>query len=164
MSSLNPPSKPPKVPSIHPRKLIPIHPYPTPLTYPELPSRRPSHFSYAYSLTTHIIPAAYPRVVPDVLLTLPDLPDSIADKEERKRVNDERTHNILTLRKDYLQKGAGVGCQPGSKKPLWNCINRIVRKDLGEGRGRGLTLFFAHANGFHKEVCIYTLFDLFIDS
>lgn len=54
-----------------------------------------------------------------------------------------------------MQRGAGASCQPGSRKPFWNCVNRIVRKDLGESRGRGLTLFFAHANGFNKEVRIH---------
>jgi pimeloyl-ACP methyl ester carboxylesterase len=38
----------------------------------------------------------------------------------------------------------------GSKKVLWNCINRYVKK--GSRGESGLTLFFAHANGFFKEI------------
>jgi hypothetical protein len=38
---------------------------------------------------------------------------------------------------------------------LWNCLNRYVRKGVDSGADRkGLTLFCAHANGMHKEVCI----------
>ena len=35
---------------------------------------------------------------------------------------------------------------------LWNCVNRYVKKDLDSSKKTGLTLFFAHANGFPKEV------------
>lgn len=42
-----------------------------------------------------------------------------------------------------------------SEQPqLWSCIQRIVpsrQKNDGQ-RGKGVTLFLAHANGFHKEV------------
>jgi len=38
----------------------------------------------------------------------------------------------------------------GYQKILWNCINRYVKRD-GVGK-TGVTLFFAHANGFPKEV------------
>jgi hypothetical protein len=40
-----------------------------------------------------------------------------------------------------------------SEKLLWNSINRYVKR-VQDGR-KGLTLFFAHANGFPKEVLIY---------
>ena len=35
---------------------------------------------------------------------------------------------------------------------LWNCVNRYVKKDLDLSNKTGVTLFFAHANGFPKEV------------
>lgn len=46
-----------------------------------------------------------------------------------------------------------LGELEGSDKLLWNCLNRYVKKDLVEG-GKGVTLFFAHANGFPKEVSL----------
>lgn len=42
----------------------------------------------------------------------------------------------------------------GYPRVLWNCVNRYVRNDLNlkAGSSTGLTLFFAHANGFPKEM------------
>lgn len=49
-----------------------------------------------------------------------------------------------------------------SRTQLWCCVNRYVRRDVkpnnkGTARGKPLTLFFAHANGFPKEVSAYNL-------
>ena len=45
---------------------------------------------------------------------------------------------------------------PPNDRPLWNCVNRYVRKGLGSSsagaRQKGVTLFLAHPNGFPKEV------------
>jgi hypothetical protein len=51
-----------------------------------------------------------------------------------------------------VERGAMV--TDGHPKVLWNCINRYVRNDLSPSNRTGLTLFFAHANGFPKEVCL----------
>lgn len=40
----------------------------------------------------------------------------------------------------------------GYPRVLWNCVNRYVRNDLKACNSTGLTLFFAHANGFPKEM------------
>ena len=48
----------------------------------------------------------------------------------------------------------------GYPRVLWNCVNRYVKSDLESGKSRkaGITLFFAHANGFPKEVCCRSYF------
>ena len=43
--------------------------------------------------------------------------------------------------------------EPASRKPLWVCLNRYRRRDLSrEDEVQGVTLLFAHANGFPREV------------
>lgn len=159
MSSLDPPSSVTHVPSIYPRPFPPIHPHPTPtspLAPPQLPlPPRPSNFSDTYSLSTHIIPAVYPRAAPDAPIPIPKhdaaLNDSSLGKKERMKMVAERTASVFALRNDYVTRGCGWDSfRPPSAPALWNCINRYVRKDLKEGKG--LTLFFDHTNGFPKEV------------
>lgn len=45
----------------------------------------------------------------------------------------------------------------GYPKVLWNCVNRYARNGLTSKNRTGLTLFFAHANGFPKEIWEPTL-------
>ena len=40
---------------------------------------------------------------------------------------------------------------------LWNCVNRYVKQGLNVSNKTGVTLFFAHANGFPKEVSYKSL-------
>lgn len=147
MSSFDPPTELPTWISVNPRPLQPLQKHPEPSFLPSLPSppRQPA-FSNLYSLSTHIIPAAYPRVSPDV--PLPErVPDTGIDSEERKRMYSQKSADMMDARR---RQGTGKSAE-GSRKLLWNCLNRYVKKDLGIGQN-GLTLFFAHANGFPKEV------------
>jgi hypothetical protein len=140
--------------SINPRPLAPLQRHPEPSTLPSLPSppRQPA-FSHLYTLSTHIIPAAYPRLTADV--SEPErVPDTGIDKEERKRIGDQRAGEMLAAR--WRQ----INGEPmeGSRKLLWNCVNRYARNDMNGQKG--LTLFLAHANGFPKEVCFSFLWFL----
>jgi hypothetical protein len=149
MSSFDPPTKLLPWPSLNPRPFAPLQRHPEPSILPTLPSPpRPPAFSHLYTLSTHIIPAAYPRVTPDV----PEpgrVPDTGIGKEERSRIGNQRVAEIL----DAKCKQSNGGPIEGSRKLLWNCINRYARNDMNGQKG--LTLFLAHANGFPKEVCFY---------
>ena len=146
MSSFDPPTELPTWTSVNPRPFIPLQRHQEPLALPSLPSppRQPV-FSNLYTLSTHIIPGAYPRVVSDVSLPEP-APDVGITQEERKRISAQKTVEILHAK----QKQSAAEPVAGSEKLLWNCVNRYVKRDLREQKG--LTLFFAHANGFPKEV------------
>ena len=53
-------------------------------------------------------------------------------------------------------EGDAEGLKMGYEMVLWHCVNRYYRVSSAgkESAGKGLTLFFAHGNGFHKEVRI----------
>ncbi|KDQ56901.1 hypothetical protein JAAARDRAFT_131855 [Jaapia argillacea MUCL 33604] len=144
-------------PTVNPRPLVPIESPPGPLDLPSLPSP-PRSFSFesTYTLTTHIIPAAYPRSTPDV--TLPVVNLRTTDKEVRKANVTKATQELLDI-KDKSLKGELVG---GSRKVLWNCVNRYVRKGGRPSNAgkRSVTLFCLHANGFPKEIWEPTLKNL----
>ena len=154
MSSFAPPTELPTWTSTNPRPLVPLQTCPEPSVLPSLPSppRQPI-FSNLYTLSTHIIPAAYPRVSLDV--PLPErVPDIGIDQEERKKIIAQKAVEFLNTRhNEYTSEPTAAA---GSKKLLWNCVNRYAKKDLNGQRG--LTLFLAHANGFPKEVCFWLVF------
>jgi pimeloyl-ACP methyl ester carboxylesterase len=57
-----------------------------------------------------------------------------------------------------IEKHANGEMGTGSRKVHWNCVNRYVKKDLGDAHsGKRLTLFFAHGSGFSKEIWEPTL-------
>lgn len=155
------PSHPPPDPStIQPAELIKSRPlaplqdprFPFPFSLPQLPSpiRNPS-FNLSYALTTHLYPSAYPHAPSSPLprASYADIPG------ETKAARAARQKALL----DELWSQSHTGAtNDGRKNPesevLWNVVNRFVRRDLGEkNENRGFTLFLAHANGFHKEVC-----------
>jgi len=128
------------------RPLLPIFPPPEHLLVkPALPSPpRQLSLDAPYILTTHIFPAAHLRTSAYVPVPLP--PPENATKTERLEICTQLTKKLRDLR---------VTTDPqGIRQILWNCANRYVRSDL-ESRTtstNGVTLFFAHANGFPKEV------------
>ncbi|PCH38438.1 hypothetical protein WOLCODRAFT_130894 [Wolfiporia cocos MD-104 SS10] len=110
----------------------------------QLPSPPRSFLDKEFVLTTHLIPAAVPRTIPDV--PLPVQPAWTPDKEQWKAAVSEMSDGMVAMR--YKQWN-GELILPPSRKQLWACLNRYVRKD---NNGNGVTLFFAHANGFPKEI------------
>ncbi|KAG6817570.1 hypothetical protein H0H87_006947 [Tephrocybe sp. NHM501043] len=142
---MEPYSQPPPFtwPSIVPRKPLPIFPPPEPLTQPSLPSpaRKPI-FDAPYTLSTHIFPAAYLRTTSFISPPLP--PPGNASKAERQASADAIVEDLRDLR---------VSLEPqGTKQVLWNCVNRYAKNGLDGERAHGVTLLFAHANGFPKEI------------
>lgn len=62
----------------------------------------------------------------------------------------ETAQDMVSVR---YRQWSGEMKAPGSRKPLWACLNRYRRRDLSrEEEIAGITLLFAHANGFPKEV------------
>lgn len=77
---------------------------------------------------------------------MPPLPKGTLSREERAQLS---AHYVKELRINRPHMRTD-----GYPQVLWNCINRYVRKVPS---GTGLTLFFAHANGFPKEIWEPTL-------
>ena len=132
----------------HVRDTLPIYP-PTAGTLesiPALPSppRKPA-FDAPYTLTTHLFPAAYLRTTRLIPLTKLPVPAAGATKAERYRVFAESASQLLELGDDITKSD-------GYPLVLWNCVNRYVKKDLDMSNKTGVTLFFAHAAGYPKEV------------
>lgn len=138
--------------SVHPRPLTSIHPHPKidKIETPPLPTPpRPPIFHTTthgvYRLTTHLVPATYPRLVPDI--PLPEIPayDPTGSPADRRDKMDVLVKQVLETQRAY-DESTGTP----SEKLLWNCVNRYVRTSA-PSRETSLTLFLAHANGFHKE-------------
>ncbi|KZP03357.1 hypothetical protein FIBSPDRAFT_923550 [Athelia psychrophila] len=152
MSSFDPPPTQPSFRSVNPRILFPISPHPKNSTSqsqpPALPSPpRPPTFNDQYALSTHIVPAAYPRVAADA--PLPQSMPAGLGKEERKRFLAEQTDTLVRAHEGFAE--LGTSCGTGV---LWICWGR---------RREGLTLFFAHGNGFPKEIWEPSLHHLLAD-
>ena len=112
-----------------------------PPVLPSLP-RKPA-FDAPFTLTTHLLPATYLRTTRPI--PLPKLPAAGTSKEERRRVLAESASQLLDL-------GNDTAVNDGYPLVLWNCVNRFVKKDLDLSNKTRVTLFFAHAIGFPKEV------------
>ncbi|KAG6860707.1 hypothetical protein C0995_008292 [Termitomyces sp. Mi166 len=127
---------------ITPRQLLAVFPPPEPLSLPPLPSpaRKPI-FDAPYTLSTHIFPAAHLRTTEYVQ---PPPPPPSTTKAERQAYANTVLQKLKDLRGSLDPRG--------TKQVLWNCANRYVRVGLDEKRANGVTLFFAHANGFPKEI------------
>ncbi|EIW75006.1 alpha beta-hydrolase [Coniophora puteana RWD-64-598 SS2] len=155
MNQASIPSKIPFTPtstyeSFKPQPWLPIEEYPDPLLYPELPSKpRSPNFSENYTLSTHIVPAAYPRFTPET--PLPEIHPFTGNSTERMTQISELAENILRKRYAHDEREL-VGER--DQKIYWHCINRYARK---EPSGTGITLFLAHASGFPKETWEATL-------
>jgi hypothetical protein len=132
-------------------QLLALSPPPWTEHLPALPSppRTPA-FSKglldAYSLSTHIFPAAYPRTTPPV--PVPSVPSPDLPFKERKAGLNKAVAETLALRADYE---ADKLPQDGDARPLWICVNRYTRRK-SKTTGKGITLVLSHSNGFMKEV------------
>ena len=139
-----------------PRPLLPLETPPPITEFPPLPSPpRKSLLDDAYTLTTHLVPAAYPRITP--LLPEPDPPRFSADKNEYQKSVKETASQVLRTKTHQYDGGLP---DEGRHRQLWACTNRYVRKEKRPTKidfpytHRPVTLFFAHANGFPKEVSV----------
>jgi len=120
------------------------------LEAPPLPSPRNEPFNNNYIVSTHLVPAGCPRLTPDI--PLPVVPKFKTNTAERKRDIQQLFTEIIERQERFVRGELGG---ERSEKPLWNCVNRYVKR-VQDGR-KGLTLFLAHANGFPKEIWEATL-------
>lgn len=165
-----PTATPPRVPSER-KGILPItDPRDVPASVyrnsvlPELPTpQRKGIIEEWFTLSTHILPAAFPRSGPDVPypegcgadgLVIPEVKGGAAAAKKA------RVETGLKVRKALYEINIKhwLGELPGySEKSLWLCVNRFVRKTPvsgGQEKGRKrVTLLLAHGNGFGKEVC-----------
>ncbi|TCD65455.1 hypothetical protein EIP91_002669 [Steccherinum ochraceum] len=147
----------------NPRILEPILPYPTATSHtspPSLPTTRQARslLHPEWTLSTHVVPAAYPRTTP--LVPVPPIPAFAFGKDKKQR-REEIVALANELAEAKLKQGKGELKSLGrDQTALWCCVNRYVRKRSGSGIPKGITLFFAHANGFMKEIWEPTLLHL----
>jgi hypothetical protein len=137
------PRQPPSsIERVKPSLLFPLQEPPQSFEYPALPCPPRDHrFTSTYTITTHLIPAAFPRVSPFV--PLPPVPDN-ESRDERSARLERYTTEFLDLQTQHA---------PDTRPTvLWTVLNRYVRANSGTG----LTLLMLHANGLHKEVSVKT--------
>ncbi|KAH9030508.1 alpha beta-hydrolase [Lactarius pseudohatsudake] len=137
---------------VKPSLLFPLQEPPQPLEYPALPCPSRDHrFTSAYTLTTHLIPAAFPRV--SQFVPLPPVPEH--------ETRDERSARVERYASEFLALQTQYAPDKSESHPtvLWSVLNRYVRADTSSGTG--LTLLLLHANGLHKETFEPTLRHLF---
>lgn len=146
-----PPSFLPGRPPFPTRSLFPVYPPPSSLITPPpaLPSpQRSISPSSPFTVSTHIVPAAWLRSTPYV--PLPSAKGESAAKEERKKA----AKDTLDFLNKVRDETASSRPEEGHKWVLWNAVNRYVKKE--PVNPNGLTLFFVHANGFNKEVFLFS--------
>ncbi|KIY70257.1 alpha/beta-hydrolase [Cylindrobasidium torrendii FP15055 ss-10] len=122
---------------------VPLSAPPIPATLPNISTRTPTWLPAGWHHSTHIAPAAYPRISP-----VQDIPtvkfDGALDRESRQKILVDAQGKLMALREAELKKWPTT-----RDEVLWICMNRYVRRQRG---GQGVTLFLAHANGFNKEI------------
>ncbi|KAG8924637.1 hypothetical protein FRC01_011240 [Tulasnella sp. 417] len=144
------------IPTVHPLRLEPIKPPAsrdsTPIAEAWIRDNRVVPFADSgFIRSTHVIPAATPRVL-SFGLSEEELP---ADKEARKRRVGELSRALL-LKKQALERGEevpGLVAADDKKTPkLFNVLDRYTRASNPPLKGKGITLVLAHANGFPRRI------------
>ncbi|KAK7678053.1 hypothetical protein QCA50_018994 [Cerrena zonata] len=94
----------------------------------------------------------FPRSTPDI-----DIPPPVfsQDKAEWKQRVENKLNELTGLKEK--QALGELDHLPNSEKPLWCVVDRYIRANRKYGNHQGVTLFFAHANGFNKETWEPTL-------
>jgi hypothetical protein len=135
--------------SVNPRPLAPLESLPVCSELPALPSApRESPFK-GYLLTSHIVPAAYPRHPCNLAPAIPRIESVEARKERVERLRQE-------LISGRLQDQEGIKRGHVQENVLFNVFNRYLLHDHSEEKGNRipLSLLVLHANGFPKEVSL----------
>ena len=132
------------------RPLLPLQPPPH-AEKPPLPSpaRRSLLDASGFALTTHLVPAAFPRTTP--VVSRPALPEWSPDKTQFQKAAASAAAEVMSTKHKQRR---GELHEPPNRNPLWVCLNRYLGRDTSRsGCARSnITLFFSHANGFPKEV------------
>ncbi len=106
---------------------------------------RDHHFISTNTVTTHLIPTAFPRVSPFV--PLPPVPEH--ESKDERGARGERYASVFIAQQTQHAPDKSES-QPATV--LWTVLNRYVSADTSSRSGTGLALLLLHANGLHKEV------------
>ncbi|KAF9238990.1 hypothetical protein BU15DRAFT_74955 [Melanogaster broomeanus] len=124
--------------------VTPIHVHPnlqnmeTP-PFPSPPRPPVFHTTHAgtYLRSTHLIPAAFPRLVPDI--PLPEIPQYTPGRSAAERLKELEALTREVVEKQHKFMRGMLGGDHSVKTNI-------------SGNAGGITLFLAHANGFPKEI------------
>ncbi|KAF7422907.1 hypothetical protein PC9H_011071 [Pleurotus ostreatus] len=133
------------------RPLLPVNPPPMALTsanLPDLPSPERDSTNEPFIVTSHIIPAAWPRSTPFV--QIPFTGDYCGAKEGKKQAAEEMQTYLDKVRAETTASRTEEHRFQGREALLWISANRYIKKGAYR-TGSGLTLLFVHGNGFNKE-------------
>ncbi|KAG1802023.1 Alpha/Beta hydrolase protein [Suillus plorans] len=138
--------------SVKPRPWVPLKHHEGRVEIPSLPSKpRTDTLLGMYKISTHIIPAANPRVSPNTPVPEPPPRSSKRTGRDIKKLG-------LELMEQQARQGEDGYSGVMDERLLWNCVNRYVKKDWNaKVRTKGITLFLVHAAGFPKETWETTL-------
>lgn len=138
----------PRVVSVEPRKLQALELPSLPEYLPTLPTTSRESPLYGYTLTSHIIPAAFPRQPCNLAPLIPTRESADARKRRVERLTDE----LLDSRIRSLN---GIPHGRVQQHQLYNVLSCYCSQssDRQSKMVTPLTLVAFHANGFPKEVC-----------
>ncbi|TFK53117.1 hypothetical protein OE88DRAFT_1734064 [Heliocybe sulcata] len=104
-----------------------------------------------WELSTHVIPAAWGRCTP--LIPEPSLSSSPYSTATRRERVWETADELMQLKRSHVE--GTLGKEDEDERVLWLVVNRYAprRGDSRKGNAvKGITLLFAHAIGFPKEI------------
>ncbi|KAG1733289.1 Alpha/beta hydrolase family-domain-containing protein [Suillus lakei] len=138
--------------TVKPRSWVSFKPHEGHVGVPPLPFKpRTDNLLGTYNISTHVIPAATPRVTPDVPVPEPPPRPSKRAEGDIKKLG-------LELMEQQVRQGEDGHSSVTNERLLWNCINRYAKNDReAKARTKGITLFLVHATGFPKEIWETTL-------
>lgn len=130
-----------------PRPWVPFKPHeghvkaPSPLPF----KPRSDDLLSTYNISTHVIPAANPRVTPNIPVPEPPPHSSKRTESDIKKLG-------LEFMEWQAREGEDGYSRVADERLLWNCVNRYVKKDQTKVGTKGITLFLVHAVGYPKEI------------
>ena len=138
--------------SINPRPLRPLQQPDLPAQLPCLPTPRRKTSSSeplpGYHLTTHIVPAAFPRAACN---RQPSIPTNDGETRAERISRAERIASELYDARTRIQRGELHGeVQKTALFNVFNCFTRIT--DEADARAPRLTLVVLHANGWARTL------------
>ncbi|KAG2754389.1 alpha/beta-hydrolase [Suillus brevipes Sb2] len=133
--------------TVKPRPWVSFKPHEGHVNVPPLPFKpRSDDLLGIYNISTHVIPAANPRVTPKI--PVPEPPP----RSSKRTASDIKNSGLELMEQQALHGEDGYAGET-DERLLWNCVNRYVKKDSEDKvRTKGITLFLVHATGFPKEI------------
>ncbi|KAG1736143.1 uncharacterized protein EDB91DRAFT_1348121 [Suillus paluster] len=128
--------------AVKPRPWGPFKPHQEPIEVLPLPSKpRTDKLLGIYNISTHIIPAANPRITPEA--PVPEPPPT-----SKRTLKDIKKSGVEFTEQQVRQGGAdhfGVT----NENLLWNCVNRYAKKDKEANVGTKRTFRRKHGRSLY---------------